>query len=77
MAIEEVIYRAVVLHQTIEITYYSSRGNVFSCHIKDINYFRRHGCMYIEAFCLEVEEYRTFKMIRIMSANDHSFTRLF
>ncbi len=77
MAIEEVIHRAVVLHQTIEIEYCTRNGKIYSFHISDIAYSRRYGGMYIEAFCLEVEEDRTFKMSRIMSVNSHSFSRIF
>lgn len=76
MTIEEVIHRAVVLHLTIEIEYCTRKGRVYSFHISDIAYSRRYGGMYIEAFCLEVEEDRTFKMSRIMSVNGHSFTNI-
>lgn len=68
MTIEEVIHRAVVLRLTIEIQYCTRRGNVYSFHINNIMYSRRYGSMYIEAFCLEVEEDRTFKISRIFAA---------
>ena len=42
-----------------------------------IEYSRKYGAMYIEAFCLNVEEDRTFKISRIMKVNDHSFSRIF
>lgn len=77
MAIEDVISRAVVLHQTLEIEYSTRKGDVFTCHISDIAYSRRYGAMYIEAYCLEVEEDRTFKISRIMGVNGHCFSRIF
>lgn len=77
MTIEEVIHRAVVLRLTIEIQYCTRRGNVYSFHIYNIMYSRRYGAMYIEAFCLEMEEDRTFKISRIMMVNGHSFSRIF
>ncbi len=77
MAIEEVIYRAVVLHQTLEMEYSTRKGNVFTCHISDITYSRQYGAMYIQAYCLEVEADRTFKISRIQKVNGHSFTRIY
>lgn len=77
MTIEEVIHTAVVLKQTIEIEYCTRKGDVYTFHITDILYSRRYGAMYIQAFCLEVEEDRTFKISRIMMVNGHSFSRIF
>lgn len=77
MTIEEVIHRAVVMRLTIEIQYCTRRGDVYSFHINNIMYSRRYGAMYIEAFCLEMEEDRTFKISRIMMVNGHSFSRIF
>ena len=77
MTIEEVIHRAVVLKQTIEIEYCTRSGNVYSFHINNIVYSRRYGAMYVQAYCLEVEEDRTFKICRIMKVDGHSFSRIF
>ena len=77
MTIEEVIHRAVVLKQKIEIEYCTRSGNVYSFHINNIEYSRRYGAMYIQAYCLEVEEDRTFKISRIMKVDGHSFSRIF
>ena len=77
MSIEEVINRAVQLGQTIKIEYCTRKGTVITCHINNIEYSRKYGAMYIEAFCLNVEEDRTFKISRIMKVNDHSFSRIF
>lgn len=77
MAIEEIIHRAVVLRETIKIEYCTRKGTVITCHINNIEYSRKYGAMYIEAFCLNVEEARTFKISRIMKVNDHSFSRIF
>lgn len=77
MAIEEIIHRAVVLRETIKIEYCTRKGAVITCHINNIEYSRNYGAMYIEAFCLNVEEDRTFKISRIMKVNDHSFSRIF
>lgn len=77
MAIEEIIHRAVVLRETIKIEYCTRKGTVITCHINNIEYSRKYGAMYIEAFCLNVEEVRTFKISRIMKVNDHSFSRIF
>ena len=77
MAIEEIIHRAVVLREIIKIEYCTRKGTVITCHINNIEYSRKYGAMYIEAFCLNVEEDRTFKISRIMKVNDHSFSRIF
>ena len=77
MTIEEIIHRAVVLRETIKIEYCTRKGTVITCHINNIEYSRKYGAMYIEAFCLNVEEDRTFKISRIMKVNDHSFSRIF
>ena len=77
MAIEEIIHRAVVLRETIKIEYCTRKGTVITCHINNIEYSRKYGAMYIEAFCLNVEEDRTFKISRIMKVNDHSFSIIF
>ena len=77
MTIEEIIHRAVVLRETIKIEYFTRKGTVITCHINNIEYSRKYGAMYIEAFCLNVEEDRTFKISRIMKVNDHSFSRIF
>ena len=77
MTIEEVIHRAVVLELTIEIDYCTRSGNVYTFHISDISYSRQYGAMYIQAFCLEVEEERTFKISRILKVNGHGFSHIF
>ncbi len=77
MTIEEVIHKAVVLKLTIEIEYCTRMGDVYSFHINNIMYSRSYGAMYIEAFCLEVEKNRTFKISRILKVNGHSFSRIF
>ena len=77
MTIEEVIHRAVVLNLTIKIEYCTRKGTVITCSINNIAYSRKYGAMYIEAYCLNVEEYRTFKISRIMKVNGHSFSRIF
>jgi len=77
MAIEEVIDRAVLLQQTIEIEYCTRSGKVFTCEISDIEYSRYYGGGYIQAFRLDMEEERTFKVSRIMKVNGHSFSRIY
>lgn len=77
MSIEEVINRAVQLGQTIEIEYCTRAGKVFSCKISDIRYSQYYGGEYIEAYRLDIQEDRTFKISRIMKVNDHSFSRIF
>ena len=77
MAIEEVIDRAVRLGQTIEIEYCTRSGKVFTCVISDIVYSKYYGGGYIQAFRLDMEEDRTFKVSRILKVNGHSFSRIF
>ena len=77
MSIEEVIYRAVLLGQTIEIEYCTRAGKVFSCKISNIEYSRYYGGDYIQAICLDINEERTFKVSRIMKVDGHSFSRIF
>ena len=77
MTIEEVIDRAVMLRQTIEIEYCTRSGNVFTCRISDIVYSQYYGGGYIQAFRQDMGEKRTFKVSRIMKVNGHSFSRIF
>ena len=77
MAIEEVIDRAVLLRQTIEIEYCTRSGSVFTCKISDIVYSQYYGGGYIQAYREDMGEDRTFKVSRIMKVNGHSFTRIF
>jgi len=77
MTIEEVIDRAVMLRQTIEIEYCMRSGNVFTCRISDIVYSQYYGGGYIQAFRQDMGEERTFKVSRIMKVNGHSFSRIF
>ena len=77
MAIEEVIDRAVLLRQTIEIEYCTRSGSVFTCKISDIVYSQYYGGGYIEAYREDMGEDRTFKVSRIMKVNGHSFARIF
>jgi predicted DNA-binding transcriptional regulator YafY len=77
MTIEEVIDRAVMLGQTIEIEYCTRSGSVFTCRISDIVYSQYYGGGYIQAFRDDMGEQRTFKVSRIMKVNGHSFTRIY
>lgn len=77
MAIEEVIDRAVQLRQTIEIEYRTRNGRVFTCKISDIIYSHYYGGGYIQAYCQDLGEERTFKICRIQKVNGHSFSRIY
>lgn len=77
MTIEEVIDRAVMMQQTIEIEYYTRSGYVFRCRISDIRYSSYMDGGYIEAFREDMKQERTFKISRIMKVNGHSFSRIF
>lgn len=77
MAIEEVIDRAVLLQQAIEIEYCTRSGSVFTCSISNIVYSQYYGGGYIQAYREDMGEDRTFKVSRIMKVNGHSFTRIF
>lgn len=77
MTIEEVIDRAVMLRQTIEIEYCTRSGSVFTCKISDIVYSQYYGGGYIQAFREDMGEDRTFKVSRIMKVNGHSFSRIY
>lgn len=77
MSIEEVIDRAVQLEQEIEIEYCTRNGRIFTCRISDIKYSSYYGGMYIQAYRLDMDEERTFKVSRILSVNGHYFSRIF
>lgn len=77
MSIEEVIDRAVMLGQTIEIEYCTRSGHVFTCKIANIVYSPYYGGGYIVAYRADLGEDRTFKVSRIMKVNGHSFTRIY
>lgn len=77
MTIEEVVDRAVMLRQTIEIEYCTRNGSVFTCKISDIVYSQYYGGGYIQAYREDLGEERTFKVSRIMKVNGHSFTRIY
>ena len=77
MTIEEVIDRAVMMQQTIEIEYCTRSGYVFRCRISDIRYSSYMDGGYIEAFREDMKQERTFKISRIMKVNGHSFSRIF
>ena len=77
MSIEEVVERAVLLKQTIEIEYCTRSGNIFTCEISDIIYSKYYGGGYIQAYRTDIGELRTFKVNRILKVNGHSFSRIF
>ena len=77
MTIEEVIERAVLLNQSVEIEYCTRTGKVFSCEINKIIYSPHYGGAYIQAYCLDWGVDRTFKVSRILKVNGHSFSRIF
>ena len=77
MTIEEVIERAVLLNKEIEIEYCTRSGSLFRCRITDIRYSGCYGGGYINALRMDMDEYRTFKISRILKVNGHSFSRIF
>lgn len=77
MTIEDVIEKAVLLNQKIEIEYCTRSGRLFRCCITDIVYSRYYGGGYINAYRIDMEEYRTFKVSRILKVNGHFFSRIF
>lgn len=77
MTIEEVIDRAVMLRQTIEIEYCTRSGSVFTCRISDVVYSQYYGGGYIQAYREDLGEERTFKVCRIQKVNGHSFSRIY
>ena len=77
MSIEEVIDKAIMSQQSIEIEYCTRSGRVFSCKISDIGYSQYYCGGYIQAYRTDIGEERTFKVSRIMKVNGHSFSRIF
>ena len=77
MSLEEVIDRAVISRQALEIEYCTRNGKVFTCEITNIGYSNYYGGGYIVAYRMDMGEDRTFKLSRIMSVNGHSFSRIF
>ena len=77
MSLEEVIDRAVISRQALEIEYCTRNGKVFTCEITNIGYSNYYGGGYIVAYRMDMGEDRTFKVSRILSVNGHSFSRIF
>ena len=77
MSLEEVIDRAVICRQALEIEYCTRNGKVFTCEITNIGYSNYYGGGYIVAYRMDMGEDRTFKVNRILSVNGHSFSRIF
>ena len=77
MSLEEVIDRAVISQQALEIEYCTRNGKVFTCEITNIGYSNYSGGGYIVAYRTDMGEDRTFKVSRILSVNGHSFSRIF
>ena len=76
MTIEEVIDRAIMSRQTIEIEYCTRNERVFTCTITDIRYSRYYVGGYIQAYRTDMGEDCIFKVSRIMSVNGHCFSRI-
>ena len=64
MTIEEVIDRAIMSRQTIEIEYCTRNERVFTCTITDIRYSRDYVGGYIQAYRTDMGEDRIFKVSR-------------
>lgn len=77
MAIEEVIDRAIRLHDSLVIEYCTRSGKIFSCRISDIEYSSFNGGGYILAYREDIEADRTFKICRILKVNGHAFRHVF
>ena len=77
MSLEEVIDRAVICRQALEIEYCTRNGKVFTCEITNIGYSNYYGGGYIVAYRMDMGEDRAFKVSRILSVNGHSFSRIF
>ena len=77
MSLEEVIDRAVISQQALEIEYCTRNGRVFTCEITNIGYSNYYGGWYIVAYRTDMGEDRTFKVSRVLSVNGHSFSRIF
>lgn len=77
MSIEEVIDRAIMSQQTIEIEYCTRNGKTVNCKITDIKYSQYYGGGYIQAYRTDMGKERTFRISRIMSVNGHYFSRIF
>lgn len=77
MAIEEVIDRAIRLHDSLVIEYCTRSGKIFSCRISNIDYSNYSGGGYIQAYREDIEADRTFKICRILKVNGHAFRHVF
>ena len=76
MTIEEVIDKTVRLQEKIEIEYCTRNGREFTCHLEHVHYSPTYGGLYIEAFCIDWDETRTFKISRIQKVNGHGYNRI-
>ncbi len=77
MAIEEVIDRAIRLHDSLVIEYCPRSGMIFTCRISDIEYSSFNGGGYILAYREDIDADRTFKICRILKVNGHVFSRIY
>lgn len=76
MTIEEVVDRTVQLQEKIEIDYCTRSGREFTCLLENVRYSSFYGGLYIEAFCTNWGETRTFKISRILRVNGHGYNPL-
>ena len=76
MTIEEVVDRTVQLQEKIEIDYCTRSGREFTCLLENVRYSSFYGGLYIEAFCTNWGETRTFKINRILRVNGHGYNRI-
>ena len=77
MSIEEIIDRAIIAQQNIEIEYCTRSGKIFKCRISDIEYSSYLGGGYILAYREDIKADRTFKIGRILKVNGHAFRRIY
>lgn len=77
MSIEEIIDRAIIAQQNIEIEYCTRSGKIFTCRISNIEYSTYYGGGYILAYREDIKTDRTFKIGRIPKVNGHAFSRIY
>jgi predicted DNA-binding transcriptional regulator YafY len=77
MSIEEIIDRAIITQQNIEIEYCTRSGKIFTCRISNIEYSNFNGGGYILAYREDIKTDRTFKIGRILKVNGHAFRRIY
>ena len=74
----QLIKTAILEHRILKFTYYSSYGQKSERRVEPVKLRFKNSCWYFQAFCLEKNAYRTFKVCRMehpILAEEHFLPR--